>query len=1317
MAKRTTITNQGLSLLASSSEATGQYYWLGYYALAYVPNLWKADSVSLPSDNCGNENTGWVGSVSISETDTDNVTASMTKLTEYGDMIYNIWQGDLNGTGYTKCKSDGSAGGNLFSLGYYNTNIKKHYRYVLDENGNNTLVGWIEDPTSTEGLMLGKHVFKGTDGFNSSTIPIPAPVYYLGDVTGKTSVDSFFDSLPTFEDENGANGNGADTYPTLVAHLKVSGAALNLPKVSVDYRGYTDSQGNSGSFDYGSTPATPYVTPGGAYFNTLEIPYPISTGFDETSWFAADQTYAVASGNYLDDIDGDSIYCEEFWKLHTISNFNRFHAPVDSVGHVLTSDLSNRNMAKTTKFFPISNYKVINTESGFTSNSQYVEVATGIKLTIDVDITPRTLNQGFSDTCDYNETSNIEFFDKYNNPNNPSGVLDEYGNNIYNSTHTSLKFNRIGIYAVPLRRDTCVLDQGFGTTSTGENVELSFQIDPNEEPILFAVVDWDNTIYLSDTGDGINQFRAEFDVNLQSPEGIEDTSLIRNATIFYNLYEDDALTWYQNQLIATASTQNSITEIGLEVAHIKNLASKNSCCATSDLSDKYALKNHTHNFIRNLLDGNNKLDNGLKGIVTTKEGLTVGGETYTLGKAAVTLGFNTAVSSDNATIAGGSGSYIIGSSTCSFIGAGFENRILASSTDAGIVSGRSNVITGSQHSIIGGGYANQLYQSNDSFIATGDTNYIESSARASISSGYQNIIRYSNDTFIGAGQFNLITEYSTFSMIAGGSNNIINAATYGSIVAGSTNYINASLYAFIGSGSSNLVYLGTHSAIVNGYVNYIDTSTNSFIGAGEGNGITTSTDSFIGAGINNYIQSSCNYVSLLGGYSNKIIACDIAFIGGGATNTINASTGSAIVAGTANIISALSEFGFIGAGTNNIIDDTSTGASILGGSTNYIYGGATYSAILSGSNNYLDTSTHSAILNGRDNSMDGTGEGNSILGSRNEIHTSNYCGIIGSYNSISNANNAVAFGTYANVTTDGEVAHSSGPIVSGVTTKHSFMMMSGITSNYSESSKVAILGISSGTSRPQLTPGQSFAGMVTVTAYVKNVNGNTDVDAVYHEIHSVSGIMSRNTGTSSSGMTYTEYDRSLGVPDNIERIWSADSPLTVSSMTASGTVATVVHTETSMTEGNFIHVTGATPEQYNGVWKIQTVISNTQFTMQLDSAPSGPATIIGTVSTAKYTFGDTAYENHMPSIVDTVIDYRYTSSSVITPCCNLIPSSLQSMTAAKFPTLSFDVGSDGYINITVDSTEMYKSYSGDPPVTIEDIHWSATCDFTWIDVN
>jgi hypothetical protein len=136
MAKSVKITNQGLSLLASSSQATGQYYWLGYYALAYVPNLWKSDSVVLPPvDTCNNVN----GTPTIESTDTDKVTSAMTRLTKYGDVIYNVWQGDLNGTGYAGGVSDGSAGGDLFGLTMYDKNIKKHYRYVLDSNGNNTL--------------------------------------------------------------------------------------------------------------------------------------------------------------------------------------------------------------------------------------------------------------------------------------------------------------------------------------------------------------------------------------------------------------------------------------------------------------------------------------------------------------------------------------------------------------------------------------------------------------------------------------------------------------------------------------------------------------------------------------------------------------------------------------------------------------------------------------------------------------------------------------------------------------------------------------------------------------------------------------------------------------------------------------------------------------------------------------------------------------------------------------------------------------------------------------------------------------------------
>jgi len=653
MAKRITLTNQGISLLASSSEATGQYYWLGYYALAYVPNLWKSQTVDIPENGCGRVNDDSLGSISITSDDSDLVTPNMTRLTKYGDMIYNIWQGDLNGTGYLKNTSDGSAGGDLFGLAMYNANIKKHYRYVLDENGNNTLVTWVEDSSYDDGTMLGKFVYKGTDGYNSSTLPIPAPLYYLGDVTGKVSVDSFFNSFPTFEETQGSNGNGADVYPTITIKL-IGDIDLDIPRVSTDFRGYNDSQGNPSIWNYNGSPSTPYVTPG-LFFNTLEIPYPVDpiNGFDETSWFTADQTFNVKGATSTDEI-----FCEEFWKLHTISNYNRFHSSVNSIGHVLNSDLSNRNMAKVTKFFPISNYKVINTETGFNQNSEFVEVTTGIKLSIDIDITPKTLAQGFNTDSELNEENNIEFFEKYNNPLNPDDVKDSFGKSIYNSTHTSFKFNRVGIYAVPLRKAPYVKDQGFTYGTSGENIELEFQINPDEEPVLYAVVDWDNTIVMSDTGDGLNQYRIELDVNLQSPYGVNDTALVRDATIYYNMYEDDALRWYQNQLIANASTQNAITEIGLEVAHLKEKAGIPSCCPTPDLSNKYAPLNHSHDFLRNLRDANLKTDNGLKGIITTAEGELVDGQIYKLGFASVVLGDNNAILSNYSFIGNGQNNYI-----------------------------------------------------------------------------------------------------------------------------------------------------------------------------------------------------------------------------------------------------------------------------------------------------------------------------------------------------------------------------------------------------------------------------------------------------------------------------------------------------------------------------------------------------------------------------------------------------------------------------------------------------------------------------------
>lgn len=770
MAVRTTITNKGLQLLASSSQATGQYYWLGYYGLAYVPDFWKTDtSIEFPDPECFQVNTG----TPVDASDIDPVTPNMQRLTTYGDMIWNVWQGDLTGTGFID-GSDGTPGGNLFGLTMYGQNVKKHYRYVLDENGNNVLVSWINDPTSTVGDMLKQTTYIGTDGFIQSEMPIPSPLYYLGDVTGMNSVTDFF---PDFAD---SEENGSNIYPFIEVDSASSGN-ITVPKVSSDFRGYLDTLGNGINAPY--APTAP-----GAQFDSIEIPPAVDLSFDVTGWYAGDLTYTIPESTATLN-NNPAKFDTEFWKLHTISNFNRWHAPVDNIGFITDSNLSNRNMAKTTKFFPISNYKTINTDSGFTANGEATEVATAIQLTIDLDLSPSTLNDG-------DESSQITYFDKYENsdPDPSQSPKDQYGKSIYTTTHSSIKFNRIGIYAVPLRKHPCAQDQGFGqvpaTSSScsdvaGSAVELQFQINPDDEPVLFAVMDWDNTVTLDDSGNGISSFRAEVNVNLESPDGVEETSLIRDSAIFYNLYEDDALKWYQNQLIANAQTQNAITELGLEIAGIKNQG-EGDCCPAPDLSELYAAKNHTHTGlgIRNLKDANNAVENGLRGIATLIEGVDINGFVYKLGFQSVSLGLDTAVMSDNSTIAGGANNLIFQNdsytSLGSFIGSGVQNSINAlnqTTNHASILGGSTNSITDSSYASILGGVQNIVIASERSTVV-GTQHTVTSSTSSGVYSGSIHEITSSADSGIFAGAGHSITD-SSYSSIIGGASNIINNNTNG----------------------------------------------------------------------------------------------------------------------------------------------------------------------------------------------------------------------------------------------------------------------------------------------------------------------------------------------------------------------------------------------------------------------------------------------------------------------------------------------------------------------------------------------------------
>ena len=1050
MAVRTTITNKGLQLLASSSQATGQYYWLGYYALAYVPDFWKTDTtIDFPDPDCFQVNTG----TPIDPSDIDPVTPSMQRLTTYGDMIWNVWQGDLTGTGFIN-ESDGTPGGNLFGLTMYGANVKKHYRYVLDENGNNLLVCWINDPTSTTGEMTKQTVYFGTDGFVQSELPIPAPLYYLGDVTGKFSVNDFF---PDFAD---SEENGSDIYPFIEVDSDNAGI-IAIPKVSADFRGYLDTLGNGVNAPY--APTSP-----GAKFDSTEIPPSVDPQFGVTGWYAGDLTYTIPESTATLN-NNPAKFDTEFWKLHTSSNYNRWHAPVDNIGFILDSDLSNRNMAKTTKFFPISNYKTINTESGFTSSGESLEVATAIQLTIDLDLSPETINDG-------SEESQITFFDKYENADGDpaQSPKDQFGNSVYVTTHSSIKFNRIGIYAVPLRKHPCVQDQGFGSVPptssscsnvSGSAVELQFQINPDDEPVLFAVMDWDNTVTLDDTGNGISSFHAEVNVNLESPDGVEDTALIRDCTIFYNLYEDDALKWYQNQLIANAQTQNAITEIGLEVQSIINQSGDDNCCPTPDLSELYASKNHTHNNLglRNLKDAGIATDNGLRGIVTLTEGIILDGSPYRLGLQAVALGLNTATAGDNSTVAGGNENIILGNATDSFIGSGLQNQI--SSPNSAVVGGESNMILNlGVDSIIGAGSTNTISGAALAFIGSGNLNLITTSGAGSntasfIGSGQGSIIDNSIGGFIGAGEANRIylTENSG---IGAGSTNYIGITTTSngdrSFISGGFSNSIRSTDSFIGAGRFNSIFNASafNSGIGAGLNNKI-TDGNGFIGAGDQNYIRIGTHSFIGGGFDNRIDedsslNQSNYSGILNGYENKILGSEFAVIGGGVLNEIDRdSKRSGIFSGEENS-TLLAENSVIGGGQDNNISNSSN-SGIFTGFNNYIQAGIS-SAILSGGDNSITDNgignvVYSTIASGYNNLIISTGattNNNYVFiggGNSNTITDSNFSTILGGLVNNVNADYAsVIGGRNANAKNYGEITHSSGTFDGNTTVRHSMLM-------------------------------------------------------------------------------------------------------------------------------------------------------------------------------------------------------------------------------------------------------------------------------------
>ena len=316
-------------------------------------------------------------------------------------------------------------------------------------------------------------------------------------------------------------------------------------------------------------------------------------GRGEYGWKASEETYA----------DGDYTPTS-LWQ--SVSNFNRFHGTVSSEGYGVSSVSSCHNMSKATKLFPINYYQVVNdngkklAETKYSVNSSAKKpLATGIKFSID--LSPVTVDRGYT-AIEYEAGTEVEVDD-------PS---------IFESKYTSFRFNRIGIYAVKMTV------HHYATDSLADDCSMQkvqFEIDGDSEPVLFAVADVNDVIISDDPSskdNGVAKFTLDFILNLDPDK---EGNLERRTAVYYNLYENDATTWYKNQLLASASLSEAVTDISLEMNAIKqHLSDKRECCSNGGApSGNTSSESNTYIGLRNLVDGVDK-EGSVRGIDTFDEG-------------------------------------------------------------------------------------------------------------------------------------------------------------------------------------------------------------------------------------------------------------------------------------------------------------------------------------------------------------------------------------------------------------------------------------------------------------------------------------------------------------------------------------------------------------------------------------------------------------------------------------------------------------------------------------------------------------------------
>ena len=548
---KTIITNNGLNIMNQTRADGTVQYWIGYYGLAYVP-----DENRVSEDD---------------STPKDPLSANMTELTKTGDVIYNVFQGAMTPVGLDTDIGE-SAAYKLYNECMYTGSVISKYRYVLDpETGANKLIVFESvdekgDPISGDVQPAGLRKYTDYFGVGAkkdtgvvaavSELPIPAPLYYLGEpsswdapIVTKTEITNAYDALT---DETRSENETPSHLITADTRI-ISMSDQSLPLPSVESETWSD--------------------------NTDKYSYSASKIGDDG------YTYGdpVATFKYL----------KQPWQYQSVSNFNRFHAPANVNGYAVDYEPACRNMALATKYFPISHYDVI-------SSTDDTHVA-NVKYTLTVDLADIFSKVSRQSTVYYNENGKAL---------DPTKSEDKAELDSYN---IGFKFNRIGIYAVPV-----TLHAYNANTADNQNCErhdIQMQIAGNSKPRLFAVMDLSAPVILSENG--MHKYEISFQLN------VADTDVVNESGIYYNLYESDAITWYKNQLIANASAAEAVTTLGVELNYLRqqiaDLSNGTNACGIGDDGDRYALEGHTHNYMKNIVDSTKAGNGAVRGIDTLDE--------------------------------------------------------------------------------------------------------------------------------------------------------------------------------------------------------------------------------------------------------------------------------------------------------------------------------------------------------------------------------------------------------------------------------------------------------------------------------------------------------------------------------------------------------------------------------------------------------------------------------------------------------------------------------------------------------------------------